>query len=70
MLVRSFMTISESRLDVHMVVGDGPYLEEMRQALADHSCIFSGYLDCEDLAAIYASSDLFVFPSTTDTFAM
>ena len=69
MLVRSFITISESRPDVHMVVvGDGPYLEEMRQALAEYSCIFTGYLDGEDLAAVYASSDLFVFPSTTDTF--
>ncbi len=69
MLVRSFITISESRPDVQMiVVGDGPYLEEMRQALADYSCIFTGYLDGEDLAAVYASSDLFVFPSTTDTF--
>ena len=69
MLVRSFITISQSRPDVHMiVVGDGPYLEEMRQALVDYSCTFTGYLDGEDLAAVYASSDLFVFPSTTDTF--
>jgi glycosyltransferase involved in cell wall biosynthesis len=69
MLVRSFITISESKPDVHLVVvGDGPYLEEMRESLADYSCIFTGYLDGEDLAAVYACSDLFVFPSTTDTF--
>ena len=69
MLVRSFITISAAKPDVHMiVVGDGPYLEEMRQALAEYSCIFTGYLDGEDLAAVYACSDLFVFPSTTDTF--
>ena len=69
LLVRTFNTINESRPDVQMiVVGDGPYLEEMKQALADKSCIFTGYLDGDDLCAVYASSDLFVFPSTTDTF--
>ena len=69
MLVRAFTTINESRPDVQMVVvGDGPYLEEMQQALGDKPCIFTGYLEGEDLAAVYACSDLFLFPSTTDTF--
>jgi glycosyltransferase involved in cell wall biosynthesis len=31
-------------------------------------CYFTGYLKGETLATMYASSDLFVFPSTTDTF--
>ena len=30
--------------------------------------IFTGYLQGEDLAIAYASADIFVFPSTTDTF--
>jgi glycosyltransferase involved in cell wall biosynthesis len=30
--------------------------------------LFTGYLEGEDLAAVFASCDLFVFPSTTDTF--
>ena len=69
MLVRAFTTINESRPDVQLVmVGDGPYLEEMQEALANKPCIFTGYLGGEDLAAVYASSDLFLFPSTTDTF--
>lgn len=51
-----------------IVVGDGPYLEEMQQSLAGRPCLFTGYLTGEDLSAVYASSDLFVFPSTTDTF--
>jgi glycosyltransferase involved in cell wall biosynthesis len=50
------------------VVGDGPYLEEMRRELGDTPCIFTGYLAGEELAEVYASCDLFVFPSTTDTF--
>lgn len=47
-------------------VGDGPYLPEMKRHLPDG--IFTGYLRGADLAVAYASSDLFVFPSTTDTF--
>jgi glycosyltransferase involved in cell wall biosynthesis len=50
------------------IVGDGPYLEEMRRELADTPCVFTGYLAGEELAEVFASCDLFVFPSTTDTF--
>jgi glycosyltransferase involved in cell wall biosynthesis len=49
-------------------VGDGPYLSEMRREMAGQPCLFTGYLEGEDLAAVYASCDLFLFPSTTDTF--
>ena len=31
-------------------------------------CCFTGYLDGDLLAEVYASADVFVFPSTTDTF--
>lgn len=51
-----------------VVVGDGPYLEEMKAEMKGLPCCFTGYLKGEDLAAVYASADLFVFPSTTDTF--
>ncbi|WP_319405105.1 glycosyltransferase [uncultured Desulfosarcina sp.] len=50
------------------VVGDGPYLDEMRKETADLPCIFTGRLEGGDLDAAYASSEIFVFPSTTDTF--
>ena len=51
-----------------IVVGDGPYLKEMQAAMKGLPCCFTGYLSGESLAAVYASADLFVFPSTTDTF--
>lgn len=50
------------------IVGEGPYLEEMVQETAGLPCLFTGRLEGEDLAEAYASSDVFVFPSTTDTF--
>jgi glycosyltransferase involved in cell wall biosynthesis len=47
-------------------VGDGPYTEALAAALPD--AVFLGYLSGEKLAKAYASADVFVFPSTTDTF--
>ncbi len=49
-----------------MVVGDGPYRAELAAALPE--AIFTGYLSGRELAAAYASAEVFVFPSTTDTF--
>ncbi|MDY6792771.1 MAG: glycosyltransferase [Thermodesulfobacteriota bacterium] len=51
-----------------IVVGDGPYLEQMKAATKDLPCYFTGYLKGETLAEVYASANLFVFPSATDTF--
>jgi glycosyltransferase involved in cell wall biosynthesis len=48
------------------IVGDGPHLADLQQAVPE--AIFTGYLSGTDLAAAYASADLFVFPSTTDTY--
>jgi glycosyltransferase involved in cell wall biosynthesis len=51
-----------------VVVGEGPYLEDMRRQLRRHPCTFTGTLTGDDLVKAYAAADLFVFPSTTDTF--
>jgi glycosyltransferase involved in cell wall biosynthesis len=48
------------------VVGHGPYSKALAAALPE--AIFLGYLTGEPLAKAYASADVFVFPSTTDTF--
>lgn len=49
-----------------MVVGDGPAQEEMMELLP--KAVFTGFLKGEDLAKAYASSDIFFFPSDTETF--
>ncbi|MBA3881837.1 MAG: glycosyltransferase [Chthoniobacterales bacterium] len=48
------------------IVGSGPYAGAFAELVPD--AFFTGYLAGEDLAAAYASADIFVFPSTTDTF--
>lgn len=49
-----------------MIIGDGPAMHDLRSALPQ--TVFAGYLSGEDLAQGYASSDVFLFPSTTETF--
>ena len=50
-----------------LVVGDGPAKDEM-MAEAPSNMTFTGFLSGKDLAAVYSVSDLFVFPSATETF--
>ena len=49
-----------------VMVGDGPLKEQFKQRYPE--IIFPGMLSQTDLANYYASSDLFVFPSLTETF--
>jgi glycosyltransferase involved in cell wall biosynthesis len=49
-----------------VLVGDGPARENLRAACP--GAIFAGVRSDEDLAAHYASADLFGFPSLTETF--
>ena len=51
-----------------VVVGEGPYLEEMKRTLKGLPLLCTGVLEGESLAQAYASADIFVFPSATDTF--
>jgi glycosyltransferase involved in cell wall biosynthesis len=68
MLAEAFRKLCEKRRDAALVIaGDGPYLEKMRKELAHLPVYFPGYQDDAQLPALYASADLFVFPSRTDT---
>lgn len=49
-----------------LVVGDGPAMQEAKDNFP--SGHFTGFATGEDLAKAYASSDVFLFPSHTETF--
>lgn len=49
-----------------VLAGDGPIREELERRMPD--AIYPGYLHGEELSRVYASSDIFLFPSTTETF--
>jgi len=68
-LARTYRAFVEQGGAAHLVIaGDGPYREEMERELASTPALFTGYLEGDALATLYASSDMLVFPSTTDTF--
>lgn len=68
-LGKAFMKLAEERQDCQLVIaGDGPYRPELQEMLKEYPVTFLGYIDHRDLSKYYASSDAFVFPSTTDTF--
>jgi glycosyltransferase involved in cell wall biosynthesis len=56
---------------IFLLAGNGPdhydYLEECERSGIGDYCVFSGYLDRQDLALTYGMSDIFVFPSLTET---
>jgi glycosyltransferase involved in cell wall biosynthesis len=51
-----------------LVVGDGPARTALAKAYPD--VVFAGSKQGEELAEYYASADVFVFPSLTDTFGL
>lgn len=69
LLAKAWREVAEKRRDCRLiVVGDGPYRPEMEEALKGSGAVFTGFLEGDELCTAYASSDLFVFPSATDTF--
>ena len=51
-----------------MIVGDGPFTDELKSMFPADGVVFTGMVRGEELARLYASSDIFVFPSETETF--
>lgn len=49
-----------------LVIGDGPEMAAMKAGLKNG--VFAGFLHGEELARAYASSDIFFFPSESETF--
>lgn len=67
LLLRAYQSLRASDPSVRLVmVGDGPERALLEQQFPD--VIFRGVRHGEDLGAHYASADLFVFPSLTETF--
>lgn len=64
--LESFLSLDTKGTKV--VVGDGPALSQMKARFPD--AIFMGPLKGDALASAYSSSDIFVFPSRTDTFGL
>jgi glycosyltransferase involved in cell wall biosynthesis/predicted metal-dependent phosphoesterase TrpH len=68
LLADAFLEAHERDSRLHLVLaGGGPEEERLRQRLGAHAT-FLGWLEGTELAQAYASADIFLFPSATDTF--
>jgi glycosyltransferase involved in cell wall biosynthesis len=67
LVTEAFAAIAASNTDTKLLfVGDGPSLPALKRRHPQH--IYAGLRRFEDLATHYASADLFLFPSLTETF--
>jgi len=67
LLLDAFAALRQAQPDSRLLlVGDGPSRRDLEARCPD--AIFAGMRSGAELAAHYASSDLFLFPSTTETF--
>jgi glycosyltransferase involved in cell wall biosynthesis/predicted metal-dependent phosphoesterase TrpH len=68
LLIDTFLAARERDPRLHLVLaGGGPELEHLRECVGEYAT-FLGWLGGTDLAKAYASADVFLFPSATDTF--
>jgi glycosyltransferase involved in cell wall biosynthesis len=68
LLAEAFLLARDRDRRLHLVLaGRGPEEEQLRRKLG-RAATFLGWVDGDALARVYASADLFVFPSSTDTF--
>ncbi|MFN3242248.1 MAG: glycosyltransferase [Planctomycetota bacterium] len=67
-MASAFERLLQTHPDAHLcVVGDGPYRKALQQRLAGMPATFTGFLEGDDLLTAFASADVKLFPSTTDT---
>ncbi|QGU06800.1 GDP-mannose-dependent alpha-mannosyltransferase [Corynebacterium occultum] len=52
------------------MVGSGPHLSELQKVLDPAWATFTGYMSGADLAGAFASGDVFIFPSLTETLGL
>jgi glycosyltransferase involved in cell wall biosynthesis len=68
LLADAFLAARERDPRLHLVLaGGGPEEDALRERLGEHAT-FLGWLEGDALARAYASADIFVFASRTDTF--
>ncbi|XVF55122.1 hypothetical protein PTKIN_Ptkin06aG0010900 [Pterospermum kingtungense] len=51
-------------------IGDGPYREELEKMFSGMPAVFTGMLQGEELSQAYASGDVFVMPSESETLGL
>ncbi|WP_114853477.1 glycosyltransferase family 1 protein [Brachybacterium sp. YJGR34] len=69
--IHTLRPMMDRRDDVALaIVGDGPFRGELERHFAGTATLFPGFMEGEELASAFASSDAFVFPSVTETLGL
>lgn len=69
--IEGMRTILEALPEARLaLVGDGPHRRALERHFAGFPVHFAGFLHGDELAAAYASSDVFVMPSRTETLGL
>jgi glycosyltransferase involved in cell wall biosynthesis/predicted metal-dependent phosphoesterase TrpH len=69
LLAEAFLDARSRDPRLHLVLaGGGPEQERLRERVGEEHATFLGWLQGIELARAYASADMFLFPSSTDTF--
>jgi glycosyltransferase involved in cell wall biosynthesis/predicted metal-dependent phosphoesterase TrpH len=68
LLADAFLAARRADPRLHLVLAGGGPEEGLLRARLGEGATFLGWLEGDDLARAYASADVFVFPSSTDTF--
>lgn len=70
--VEQILPVLDAVPNAHLaIVGDGPYRAKLEEIFAGRSVTFTGYKSGVELSKAYASSDMFLFPSSTiETFGL
>lgn len=71
-LLDVYRELLKERNDINLILaGDGPYLDALKKKSRGLERVyFLGRIPRKELSYIYSASELFVFPSVTDTFGM
>jgi glycosyltransferase involved in cell wall biosynthesis len=72
LVINAIKSLEMKSININLIIaGDGPYLKELKKySIKKPGIVLTGRLDRNELIDIYAGSDLFVFPSDSDTFGM
>lgn len=63
--------LMRDRTDLRLaIVGHGPDIDYMEELFAGTNTIFTGFLHGDELSAVFASADYFVFPSVSETLGL
>ncbi len=70
-ILKAIKDLQQKHKDLYLILaGDGPHRKELEAKYADNHILFTGKIPREELPDYYSGADLFLFPSTSDTFGM